>query len=72
MVIKPFDLMQKSLNKKVTIRTKDGREFTGKLTSFDDSLNLVLEDAEEVADKGRKDRGTMVIKGGNIVYMNKA
>ncbi len=72
MVIKPFDLMQKSLNKKVKIRTKDGREFVGKLTSFDDSLNLVLEDAEEVTDKERKDRGELVIKGGNIVYMNKA
>ena len=71
MVTKPMDMVQKSLNKKVRVGTRDGREFTGKLESYDDSLNLVLEDAEELIAGGKKSRGTLVLKGGNTVYIDK-
>lgn len=71
MVTKPMDLIQNSLKKRVKVRTRDGREFTGKLESFDESLNLVLKEAEELTEGDPKKRGTMVIKGGNTVYLNR-
>lgn len=50
------------LNQVVTVTSKDGRQFRGKLVSYDDYMNLILEEAES-NDKHYK---LIVLKGGNV------
>lgn len=71
MVIKPMDLTRNSLNKKVKVTSRDGREFIGILSSYDESLNLVLKEAEEIYDGQTKRRGVVILKGGNTTFISK-
>jgi len=50
------------LNQVVTVTSKDGRQFRGKLVSYDEYMNLILEEAES-NDKHYK---LLVLKGGNV------
>lgn len=69
---RPFDLLSKSLGKGVMIRLKGGKSIRGRMTSFDAHMNIVLEDAEEIEDGGevKAKVGTILLRGGNIVYVS--
>lgn len=56
---------EKFLNSTVTVTVKDGRRFRGKLVEYDEHMNLLLEDAEEIGREGTKHQ-LMLIKGGNV------
>ena len=45
---KPLDLLSKSLDQRVLIKLKGGRELRGKLRGFDQHMNLVLENARKL------------------------
>jgi small nuclear ribonucleoprotein (snRNP)-like protein len=71
MVLLPISLLEKSLDKQVSLVLKDGRLLTGKLAGFDEFMNLVMDDTEEeLADKTRKRIGTVIIRGNNIVSIS--
>ncbi len=63
----PVAILQKALNKRINILLKDGRILEGKLTGFDDHLNLVLSDSVETIDEGQRRLGTLILRGNNIV-----
>ena len=44
---KPLDLIRLSIDERVLIKCRGGRELEGKLHAFDEHLNMVLEDVEE-------------------------
>ncbi len=69
MAIRPFDLVHKSLNKKVVVTMKNGAIFTGTVKSYDENLNLYLSEVVENVEKGRKFK-SLVLKGGNIVSIS--
>lgn len=46
-MVMPLSLLEKSMNKKVSLLLKDSRHLVGTLSGFDDYLNMVLEDTEE-------------------------
>ena len=57
-MVMPLALMEKTLNKKVSLLLKDNRVLEGKLTGYDEYMNMVLEETEErTADQTRKARG---------------
>ena len=59
--------LEKFLNATVIVNAKDGRKFRGKLTQYDDHMNLVLEEVEEFSREGPAVRHKLVlIKGGNV------
>ena len=63
-------IFEQSLNEQVLVELKGGRGVRGKLFSFDQHMNLVLEDAEEISsDKGRK-LGTIIVRGDNVVLVS--
>jgi len=63
-------IFEQSLNQLVLVELKGGREVRGKLFSFDQHMNLVLEDAEEISsDQGRK-LGTIIVRGDNVVLVS--
>ena len=63
----PLALMEKTLNKKVSLLLKDNRVLEGKLTGYDEYMNMVLEETEErTADQTRR-LGTVILRGNNVV-----
>jgi small nuclear ribonucleoprotein len=68
---RPFDLLSKALGQQVLIRMKGGMFIRGRLRSFDAHMNLALEGAEELEGTELKAKiGTMVLRGGNIIYVS--
>jgi small nuclear ribonucleoprotein (snRNP)-like protein len=59
--------LEKFLNSVVVISAKDGRKFRGRLTQYDEYMNLVLEDVEEFSGEEQAVKHKLVlIKGGNV------
>lgn len=70
---KPLDLLSKSLDQRVLIKLKGGRELRGKLRGFDQHMNLVLESAEEVVygdEENIKNLGTIIVRGDNVIIIS--
>jgi len=42
----PVDILEKTLNRKMSLLLKDGRTLEGTLTGYDEYMNLVLEETE--------------------------
>ncbi len=62
--------LQDSIGKRVLVKLRDGYEIRGILKSFDQHVNLLLEDAEEVIDNNVLKRGTMVVRGENVLFVS--
>ena len=70
---KPLDLLSKSLDQRVLIKLKGSRELRGKLRGFDQHMNLVLENAEEVTygeEEKVKSLGTIIVRGDNVIIIS--
>jgi len=64
-------IFEESLNKVVLVQLKGGRSVRGKLYSFDQHMNLVLEDAEDVSNPNDvKKLGTIIVRGDNVVLIS--
>jgi len=65
------DLLEESLGKTVLIKLRGGRSLRGKLKGFDQHLNLVLEEAEDVTDSENvKKLGLIIVRGDNVVIIS--
>jgi Small nuclear ribonucleoprotein, LSM family len=63
--------LQDSIGKRVLVKLRDGYEIRGILKSFDQHVNLLLEDAEEVIDNNIVlKRGTVVVRGENVLFVS--
>lgn len=58
--------LKELLDKQITVRLKGGRELKGTLSEFDEYMNLVLKNVEEI-ERGETTRKhqIVVVKGGN-------
>jgi len=64
------NILQSSLHKNIIIKLKGKRTLKGKLKSFDQFMNLTLENAVEVLkDNKINEMGNIFIKGENIVII---
>ncbi|MCI4355244.1 MAG: small nuclear ribonucleoprotein [Thermoplasmata archaeon] len=69
--MKPMDVLQQSLHKRVLVEMKGGHSFRGTLDGFDQHLNLVLSGVEEVDhDQVTSRSGTTLLRGDSIVYIS--
>lgn len=67
---RPLDALSKSRNKKVIVELKNGRQYVGKLNSFDIHINIVLEDAEERIDgEVKRKLGNIFLRGDTITII---
>jgi len=67
-----FKVMSEYLNTNVYVRLKGGLEIKGVLKSFDQHLNLILDNAEEVMEKGSRSLGTILVRGDSVVAISPA
>ena len=64
-------IFEDSLNKVVLVQLKGGRNVRGRLYSFDQHMNLVLEEAEDVTNaEAAKRLGTIIVRGDNVVLVS--
>jgi len=63
----PLNVLERNINKSVMLTLKDGRTLDGKLTWFDEYMNLIFEDTEETKEDQVRRVGTVVLRGNNIV-----
>ena len=70
---RPLDALNESRNKRVIVELKNGKQFEGKLKSFDIHINIVLEDAEEMAEGTLKRKiGLVFLRGDTIILISPA
>ena len=73
---RPLDILNASLNKRVIVHLRGGREYRGTLDGYDHPhLNLVLKGCEEVLKVGTPDetiakKETVIVRGDNIIYIS--
>ena len=69
--MKPLDVLQQRLHKRVLVEMKGGRSFRGVLDAYDQHLNLILSAAEEVVQGQSTARaGLTLVRGDSIVYIS--
>jgi small nuclear ribonucleoprotein len=54
---RPLDVLEESLGEEVTVNLKGGEVYTGALTGYDQHMNLVVEEGDNVT----------IIRGDNVV-----
>ena len=69
-MVMPINVLEKSMNQKITLLLKDNRILEGRLIGFDEYMNLVLDETDErVEDKARR-LGKVVLRGNNVVSIS--
>lgn len=63
----PLNVLERSINKRISLLLKDGRTLTGKLNGYDEYMNMVLEDTEETMNDQVRRLGIVVLRGNNVV-----
>jgi small nuclear ribonucleoprotein len=73
---RPLDVLNASLNKRVIVHLRGGREYRGTLDGYDHPhLNIVLKQAEQVEKVGTPEeaitkRDLVIVRGDNIIYIS--
>ena len=69
--IKPLNVLNNSLNKRVIVELKFNRGYTGILDGFDPHMNLVLKNAEEYTENSvSRKLATAIVRGDNVIYLS--
>lgn len=67
---KPLVVLQRAINKKVSVRLKNEAEYRGRMSNVDSYMNLILEDAEEFNGSTHlANYGKVVIRGNNVLFI---
>lgn len=63
----PMGVMQSLLQKSVSLLLKDNTVLEGVLQSYDEYMNIVISDTEEITADTRRKLGTVILRGSNVV-----
>jgi len=66
----PLDVLEKAMNQRLSLLLKDGRIIEGKLTGYDEYMNMVLNDVEETIEENKRRLGTIILRGNNVVSIS--
>jgi len=66
-MVMPLALLEKSIDKRISLLLKDNRILEGKLKGYDDYMNMVLEETEERTPEQERRLGTVILRGNNVV-----
>ena len=66
-----FKVLSESIGKVVLIKLKGGKVIRGSLQGFDQHMNLLLENSEELVESGETNSlGTIVVRGDNVILIS--
>jgi len=66
-----IQILEESLGKTVLVRLKGGKSLRGKLKGFDQHLNLVLEETDDITDKENvRKLGVIIVRGDNVIIIS--
>lgn len=65
--IKPFDILNRSKGKEITVTLKNSEVYKGKLKAFDVHLNMVLFETFILNQDSQEMIGDMIIRGDAII-----
>lgn len=69
--MRPLDALQQSLHKRVLVELRGGRSYRGVLDGYDQHMNLVLTQVEEVVkDQTTAVPGVTLVRGDSVVYIS--
>ncbi|RLG17361.1 small nuclear ribonucleoprotein [Nanoarchaeota archaeon] len=69
--VRPLDLLNESKGKRVLVELKNGKQFIGKLVSFDIHINTVLEEAQEMENgEIKRNLGKIFLRGDTIIMIS--
>ena len=64
-------ILEESVGKAVLVRLKGGRSLRGKLQGFDQHMNIVLEEAEDISDMNNiQQLYTIIVRGDNVIILS--
>jgi len=64
-------ILDESINKTVLIKLKGSKTIRGNLLGFDQHMNLLLDQTEEIPSEGdSKELGTIVVRGDNVIMIS--
>ena len=64
-------VLDESLGRVVLIKMKGSKVIRGTLLGFDQHMNLLLEESEEILEEGKTNNlGTIVVRGDNVVIIS--
>ncbi|MEM2238499.1 MAG: LSm family protein [Candidatus Caldarchaeum sp.] len=64
-------VLSKCVGEKVLVKLRNGRSLRGILKGFDQHMNIVLEETDELVDENTHNRlGTIVVRGDSIVMIS--
>jgi small nuclear ribonucleoprotein len=66
----PLDVLEKAMNQKLSLLLKDGRVIEGKLTGYDEYMNMVINEVEETFEQNKRRIGTVILRGNNVVSIS--
>jgi len=58
------------MNKNISLLLKDNRVLEGKLTGYDEYMNMVIEETEERTAEQTRRLGVVVLRGNNVVSIS--
>jgi len=62
--------LQRNISKSILVKLRNNSEVRGRLVGYDQHMNLILDDAEEIDGKENIKRGLMFIRGDTIVFIS--
>jgi small nuclear ribonucleoprotein len=66
-----MEILDQALNRQpVIVSLKGNREIRGILQGYDVHMNLVLDRAEEMVEGVVQKRGTLIVRGDNVIYIS--
>ncbi|MDD5502270.1 MAG: small nuclear ribonucleoprotein [Candidatus Thermoplasmatota archaeon] len=74
--IRPFDVLNQSLGKRVIVALRGDREYRGIMDGYDiPHINLMLREVDEVTMAGKPEEKhtshrTVIVRGENIIYIS--
>lgn len=70
---RPLDVLNNSKGKEVLVQLKNNRQMVGTLLAFDIHINVVLDNAKEVADgEHKRNMGLTFLRGDTIIFISPA
>jgi small nuclear ribonucleoprotein len=69
--MKPQEALQQHLHQRVLVEVRGGKSFRGVLQGFDQHLNLVLSQAEEIeGSTSTSQPGLTLLRGDSVIYIS--